>query len=489
MRGGRRLWALVALGGVGALIAGLIQATPPPSVPAWSFTDPSVGLSGEDILIAFVAWSSEGTVRVTKLNDQLQPVFWQARASPMFPGDVRPAATQVMGDDDGTVHVVWTLLDFSIYPTINPCRRSLHYSRLASNGDLLIEDRVLVPPADVEDCDAFYPVWSVDAEGNPQVERFTDQRSSRYSFGCWYWCVPSEVLRDNTWYVATSIHRTDRFGSWTFIALFSQVQGTPDVPRVAVLASTDPSNPTSLPLTVPALGLLLAGSGALIVGSISLFLKLRGSPPGWMRESLGWMTRKRYSLMATTGTALVFSSSFVPWFLGMGYVPGPTLALRLVTEGFAVSSSIMGIAFVVSLGSAVLLGGRGYLAMRSLNLTFLALALPYLFFGCCFKSAPGWSVGVFLALVGIVLVHLSTTGHLRIGTPPRIQVPKWIRFAIVGLTLLLGAFLLATPDLFILLAGVALVFGALHYGVRTWWVGRERKDKEEEEEGQEERNL
>ncbi|MFQ5919375.1 MAG: hypothetical protein ACE5I4_04945 [Thermoplasmata archaeon] len=419
----------------------------------------------------------EHTVRVTKLDERLQPVFWQARASPSFAGDLWPAATQIQGDADGTVHVVWTLLDFSVYPTQNPCRRSLHYSRLASNGDLAIENRVLVPPEDVADCDAFYPVWSVDAEGNPQVERFTDRGSSRYDFGCWGWCVPSEVLRNSTWYVATSIHRADRFGSWTYVALYSQVQGTPDVPRVAVLASNDPSNPTSLPLTAPALGLLLAGSGVLIVGSIALFLSVKESPPGWLGESLRWMKRRRLSLMATVGTALTFSSSFVPWFLGTGFVSGPLLAFRLVAEGFAVFNSIMGIVFIVSLGLAGLLAARGYLAMRSLNLTFLALALPYLFFGCCFKSAPGWNVGVLLAMAGIVLVHVSTTGHLKLGVPPRIQVPKWIRFTVVGLTLFLGALLIATPDLFLLLAGVGLVFGALHYGVRTWWAGRKGDSK------------
>lgn len=192
-------------------------------------------------------------------------------------------------------------------------------------------------------------------------------------------------------------------------------------------------------------------------------MKSRYLVPGakWLTNNLPW-------LLASTGIILLFASSSLPWFADRPSVPLPIVLLRLLSGGEMSLSTASGLILAAPPLLAVLLWARGYLLMRSVNLTFLAMVVPVLWLGCCFKGAPGWGVGAFVLLAGLILVHVSTTRLLGTGKTPRISVPLLLR---VGPAVVVAAYalsLIGVPNIFALFTAAALLIGSIHYISGTW---------------------
>ena len=222
--------------------------------------------------------------------------------------------------------------------------------------------------------------------------------------------------------------------------------------------------------------LLLAGS-LLLVGFVALLFAGRTRGAAWYGGSAKWLKSHLPWLLASTGIILLLASSFLPWLADRPSFPLPIVLLVLLSGGELSISLASGLILAAPPLLAVLLWARGYLLMRSVNLTFLVMVLPFLWFGCCFKGAPGWGVGAFVLLAGFILVHVSTKRLLRAGKTPRISVPFLLRSVAAVVVAAYALILIGVPSIFALFTAAALLIGSTHYIFGTWLRTRRAEKK------------
>ncbi|MEE9174063.1 MAG: hypothetical protein V3U30_03695 [Thermoplasmata archaeon] len=294
----RKVWvppAVLTIVGALLLVLGLALLPQPLNVGGHSVHSPAMDLSGTDLVIAYIASTEEPSIYVTKLDASLQPVFWNVKATPPLPQGSRPTTPNVRTHEDGSIHILWTRIDETEEFVGPPCQRSLYYSRLSGRGIVLVEALQLTPDEVVEHCGVYHPVWDLDAEGNPVVIRFRRfaelPRNALSDMGCVYSCSPTvRRVPDGPLYGVTASRRMgDRGHVFGFyVALYVVDSPSLVIRRVAVLASTDPGIPVSLPLNeaLTVTGAFVSGAGAIaLVGLVALKFRGRGRQRGKRRRS------------------------------------------------------------------------------------------------------------------------------------------------------------------------------------------------------------
>lgn len=291
--GRRKVWvppAALTIVGALLLVLGFALLPQPVNVGARTVHGPSMDLSGTDFVIAYVASAKESSIFVTKLDASLQPVFWNVKATPSLPQESRPEAPKVRTHGDGSIHILWTRID----QVGESCQRFLYYSRLSGMGEVLIEARQVTSDEVGENCRVYHPVWDLDDEGNPVVlrlRRFAELPThGLFTMGCLYHCTPTvRRVPDGPLYGVTALVRTDARGRQLGFHVALYVVDSPSlvVRRVAVLASTDPGIPVSLPLNqaLTVTGAFVSGAGAIaLVGLLALKFRGRGRQKGKRRR-------------------------------------------------------------------------------------------------------------------------------------------------------------------------------------------------------------
>ncbi len=487
MKGARTLASLGLLSiGIAMIAIGVPWQIGLTDANAFHVSGPSLAMADSSLVIAYTKYSPESAVYVTRLDDSLGTIFRDVRASPPYGISLYPRGASVKTDSEGGIHILWTLNDARGLGT--DCRLSLQYSRLSATGEHVFQNRSMDVSMSAESCGQFFVNWSLEA-GEPAVHNLSldplPDTSSPFELSCFSHCVPSLArAADGTWFVVTAHDRRETVGNVGYVrahvALYTYREGDTQLTKVAVIASNDPQNPMDLPETRLAPVLTVTGLVALGAGLIVLFLFGRREYPEIFRELKNRFADRPNTVLAVTGIILLGVSAFLSWFRGWPPSPNPLAVADLLTRGFLINTlrSVTGLVLVEALLVGVLLVNRSYVLIRSINLTVLVLLLPFLFFGCCFKSAPGFDVGVAVGLTGLILVHISSKRLHSETDVPRLGVPLAVRSVGAGLFGILSAWLLTLPDMFAIFTGVALLSGAVYYALETW--NRERKRRQSE---------
>ena len=278
--------AIIAVG-VAFLVPGL-PSLAASSNPNWyNVGNPSLAISGPDLVVAYQAYGRSSAVFVTKVDESLGPIFRDVQASPGFGISVYPRSPSVKADPTGGIHVLWTLYD--VRAPGNDCQISLHYSRLSPLGERRIEDRDL--GVERAACDPFDVNWTIGADGNPVILGFdggaANETLQRFNLTCFSNCQPSIARApDGTLYAATGIARSAMAAprtpvTYTHVALYAYHSEDVGVEKIAILVSNDPMNPVTLPSERFPIILIVAGAVLVASGAVALLFAVKAEKRGF----------------------------------------------------------------------------------------------------------------------------------------------------------------------------------------------------------------
>ena len=269
--------AIIAVG-VALLLPGLASLVASSNPDWYNVSNPSLAISGTDLVVAYQAYGRSSAVFVTKVDESLDPIFRHVQASPGFGISICPRSPSVKADSAGGIHILWTLYD--VRGPGNDCQISLHYSRLSPFGERLIEDRDL--GVERAACDPFDVDWTIGADGNPIIMGFNGAAANEtfqpFNLTCFLNCQPSVARApDGTLYAATGSARfamaTPRTAvTYTHVALYAYHSEDVGVEKIAILVSNDPMNPVTLPSEGLPIFLIVAGAVLVASGAVAFLL-------------------------------------------------------------------------------------------------------------------------------------------------------------------------------------------------------------------------